>query len=165
MKLPLGRGAYERALAQQPAVKLFNRYFEENPTNRETGTSLLSRPGNQLLTGFGSGPIREIWYQDGTFDGALFVVSGPQMFKYEQDGTKTLLVGTVAGSPNRLELNGTEDNVYVADGTTLQYYNGVGDFATGVLTSTANPADGDTVTTGAFTYTFNTVLGVPAAYS
>lgn len=160
MKLPLGKGAYNRTSKKRPAVVLENRYFEEDPTNLVDGTVLLSRPATKNVTGFGAGPIRANWSQDGTFNGDLFVVSGDALFRYSQDGlTKTQLVGTIQNSPAEPSIDGTDEYVFISDGTTLQYYNGVGNFATSTLTFTGLPADGEQVTLGTATYTFNTTLG------
>lgn len=156
--LPLGRGAYARFYAGEPEIKLENRFFEEDPSNRVDGVALLSRPGSSLLNGFGSGVIRSIWSQEGTFNGDLFVVSGDKLFRYSKAGVKTLLPGTITGS-GRVQMDGTRDFVFVADGASLQYYNGIGNFATGVLTTTGVFSDAETVTIGLVTYTFNTVLG------
>ena len=160
-ELPLGKSAYDRQYGRMPPVKLENRFFEENPTDQLTQTALLSRPGTVELDGFGAGPIRALFSLDGVFNGDLFVVSGVDgtLFRYSRDGlTKTPLVGTIFGSGTP-QMAATRNYLFITDGTSLQYYDGVGSFATGVLTITVNPTDGETVTLGTTTYTFNTVLG------
>lgn len=158
MKLPLGRGAYKRTAGKLPEVRMVNRFFETDPTNSQEGVALISRPGTTPVTGFGTGPIRALFSLEGLFSGALFVASGVTVWKYTKAFVKTALIGVLeaAGTP---EMVGTRDFLFISDGATLQYYNGVGNFATGVLTLTANASDGDTVTIGSTTYTFNTVIG------
>lgn len=158
MKLPLGRGAYKRSQGRLPEVRMVNRYFEADPTNDYDSAALISRPGTSILTGFGSGPIRRLFSLEGLFGGALFVISGINVFQYTKARVKTTLVGVVAeeGTP---EMAGTRDYLFITDGVTLQYYNGVGNFATGTLTFSGQPANGETVTIGSTTYTFNTVIG------
>ena len=155
--LPLGRKAYKRTYGREPEIRLVNRYFEQNPSNMEDGAALLSRPGSKFLAACGDGPIRAEYFQDGTINGNLFVVSGDALFMFEKDLTRTDIQGTIAGgSP---VMAGTDQYLFITDGTLLQFYDGVGSRATGVLTLTTNPLDTETVTLGTQTYTFNTVLG------
>jgi hypothetical protein len=161
MELMLGKSAYERAYGRMPPVVLENRFFEQNPTDQQTQTALLSRPGTDDVTGFGAGPIRSLFSLDGVFNGDLFVVSGADgsLFRYSRDGlTKTTLVGTIFGDAFA-PMAATRNYLFIADSNSLQYYDGVGSLATATLTITVNPADGDAVTLGSTTYTFNTVLG------
>lgn len=161
MELQLGKSAYDRAYGRMPPIVLENRFFEQNPTDQLTQTALLSRPGTDDLTGFGAGPIRSLFSLDGVFNGDLFVVSGEDgsLFRYSRDGlTKTQLVGTIFGSAFA-PMAATRNYLFITDGTSLQYYNGVGSFATATLTLNSVPSNGDTVTLGSTTYTFNTVLG------
>lgn len=160
MELALGKSAYERNYGRMPPIVLENRFFEENPTDQQTQTGLLSRPGTQTVTGFGEGPIRSLFSLDGVFNGDLFAVSGTDgtLFRYSRDGlTKTALIGTIAGSAYA-PMAATRNYLFITDGTTLQYYNGTGNFATQTLTLNSNPSDGDTVTLGTKTYTFKTAL-------
>lgn len=158
MDLKLGRSAYERGYGRMPPVKLQNRFFEENPTDQQSGAALLSRPGTTVLTAFGEGPIRRLFSLDGVFNGDLFVVSSNALFRYSRDGsTKTPLVGTILGDGNP-PIAATQDYLFIADGTSLQYYNGTGSFANGVLTFTGLPLNTETVTLGSLTYTWVTTL-------
>lgn len=155
--LPLGRSAYERTYGREPEVVLRNRYFEQNPSNREDAVALLSRPGSTFLAGCGDGPIRANFFQDGTLDGNLFTVSGDKLFMFAKDLTRTDIGGTIAGG--NPSMAGTSDYLFISDGTLLQFYDGVGSRATGLLTVTVNPLNASTVTVGTQVYTFNTVLG------
>lgn len=155
--LPLGRGAYKRTSGKEPEIKLVNRYFEENPTNLENGVALLSRPGSSLLKAIGSGRLRATWAQSGTFDNALFTVSGAALFRLNTDLSLESITGTIAGDGNP-EIDGTREIVFIADGTSLQYYSGSGAPAAGVLTLTGNAANNETVTIGTHVYTWKTAL-------
>lgn len=155
--LPLARGAYERQYGKMPPVRCHNRFFENNPTNRVAGTALLSRMGSTFLEGFGAGPIRANYSQDGTFSGALFTVSGDTLFRLDRDLTKLEIGGIIAGTGTPAMV-GTKDYLFIADGASLQVYDGNGSRATGVLTLTANAANTETVTINGVVYTFKTTL-------
>jgi len=157
-QLPLGVGAYKRQYGRMPEIQLINRFFEQNPSTAVDGASLLSRPGSTFLAGFGAGPIRAIFTQEGTFNGDAFVVSFESLFRYTKAGVKTLLPGTIQGTGTP-SMAGTDEFLFIADGTSLKMYDGVGSRAQGVLTCTALPLNGQTVTLNGFVYTFNTVLG------
>lgn len=160
MDVPFGKSAYDRAYGKMPPVRLQNRFFEENPTDQQTQTALLSRPGTKPLDGFGAGPIRGLFSLDGVFGGDLFVASGVDgsLFRYSRDGqTKTKLIGTLLGS-GKVGLAATRNYLFIADGTSLQYYNGIGSFARGKLTATNNFSNNDEVRMGVQTYKFKTAL-------
>ena len=144
--VPLGRGAYKRDYGRNPEVRMLNRLFEENPANRVEGTSLLARPGTSFLAGFGNGPIRALATEPGAFGGDLFIISGTALFRY--DGTTaTAISGAVAapGNPSMTVVVGAEyEHLFIADGTTLQYYEGVSK-ARGTLTTTGGIADLDEI--------------------
>lgn len=156
--LPLGVGAYQRQYGKMPEIKLVNRFFESNPTNQVDGVALLSRPGSIDLDAFGEGPIRNIFAQEGTFNGAAFIVSNHTLFRYDKDGTKLALAGTIAGDGTP-SMAGTDQFLFIADGQFLQFYDGTGSRAQGVLTVTGAISNGQTVTLNGIVYTFNTVLG------
>lgn len=157
--LPLGVGAWDRPYGKAPPIKLVNRFFEANPANRANGVSLLSRPGTTYTAACGAGPIRANFTQDGTFDGDLFTVSGERLFRFDRDTlARTSIAGTVGGAGNPV-MAGTNLYLFIADGASLQFYDGVGSRAQGVLTVSANPGDTETVTINGVAYTFNTTLG------
>lgn len=154
--LQFGKGAFKRTYGKEPDIVLLNRFFEQNPSNRVDAVALLSRPGDTFLAGAGVGPIRANYFQDGTINGNLFTVSGKELYMFEKDLTRTHILGTVAGvSP---VMAGTATALWITDGVLLQFFDGVGSRAQGVLTVLANPTPGDTVTLGSQTYTF---VGVP----
>jgi hypothetical protein len=147
--VPLGATAYKRTYSQAPEIKMVNRFFETSPPNQVEGGTLLSRPGTKLFGSFGSGPIRKLFTQPGSFGtlGDLFVVSGDKLYRYNDiDGT-TPISGTVADTadPSITTVSGPGfEYLFIADGTLLQFYEGLS-FARGTLTSTGAISSGDTV--------------------
>lgn len=135
MKLPFGRGAYDRTAAAEPEIRLQNRYFETNPTDSD-GVALLARTGTSLVSTFGDGPIRRLFTKPGLFIGDLFVVSEKNLYRY--NGTDTAQVtGSVqgTGAPTFAWMKGIGyEYLFIADGLLLQVYAG-GTQATGELTS------------------------------
>lgn len=140
-----------------PKIESFNRIFEENPSNGTNAVALLSRPGTGYFNSFGAGEIRQQYTQQGTFNGDLFVVSGPTLFRYDRDGVKTEVNGTILGTGTPAVV-GTSEFLFIADGTQLLFYDGIGSRATGLLTLTANAVDGDTVTLNGVVYTFKATM-------
>lgn len=149
-QLPLGQQSYERQYGRMPEVRLVNRFFEENPTNREFGTALLTRPGTRLQKAIGTGRVRKIFWQDGAFNGDVFVVVGPDLWRYDPEAdTVDQILGVIAGdgTPDMSVVVGPGyQHLFIADGLVLQLYTGT-NFGTGTLTLTpATPPDIDTQT-------------------
>jgi hypothetical protein len=174
--LPLGVGAFKRAYAQMPEIKLLNRFIEKTPTNLKEQTALLTRPGTKLLERFpadtSTGKIRGVYSSPGIFNSDLFVVSGKNFYRY--DGTTIRqIAGQVLGSgaPRVGFVKGAGyEHLFIADSLLLNYYGG-GTHATGVLTDDGGTAatgtltgdgtvvsDTETVTIGLKVYTFQTTL-------
>lgn len=157
--LPLGVGAYNRTYGRMPEIKLINRFFETNPSNVVDGVALLSRPGTTFEAAFGAGPIRNTFTHEGTFNADLFVVSGTALFKRTKAGVNTAIPSFIANSPATPSMAGTNEFLWIADGTFLQFYDGVGSRADNDLLVTGAITNGQTVTLNGIVYTFNTVLG------
>lgn len=133
--LPLGIGAYKRQFAGEVDIQLVNRFVEKSPSNLEEHVALLARPGNHFLSSFSGGRIRANITKRGLFSGDLFVVAGPNFYRY--DGTtKTQITGEISGTdaPRATWMKGEGyELLFISDGTHLFYYKGAGN-ATGVLT-------------------------------
>lgn len=139
--LPLGVGAFKRDYAQEPNIRLLNRFFETAPTNLKEKFALLTRPGTKSLAEFPNnqvspgGHLRAHYAKTGLFDSDLFVVSGDKLFRY--DGTTvTSITGTLGGvdAPRQAWAKGEDyEYLFIADGLHLWYYGG-GTHATGTLT-------------------------------
>src|SRR3546814_18330199 len=80
---------FQLQVADTGALILKNRYFEQNPFLSDDGASLLARPGLKRLTTVGSGPIRGLKSEPGSFDGDLFVASYDSLYRMDNDLTST----------------------------------------------------------------------------
>lgn len=135
-QIPLGIGAYSRPFGKLPEIRMENRFFEQNPVGAEK-VALLSRPGSKLFLDVGEGPIRTLFSQLGAFNGDLFIVSGGELYRYNDLPGATLITGAVAGGlflpvMTALAIPGWEA-LFITDGVTLQYYEGE-NRSTGTLT-------------------------------
>lgn len=124
MRIPLATSDYSRSVAETPPIGLLNRYFEADPTNQKDQVALLTRPALRKWLEVGTGPIRAIYSQPGTFDEALFVVSGTTLYEVATDETITS-IGTVAGT-GAVSMAATDfpDKLWIANGLGLQLYDG-----------------------------------------
>jgi len=162
-RVPLGIGAYDRSYGNTPPVRLINRFFEKDPTNLVNEVSLFSRPGATYLAPSGQNPfVRGNFTLEGAFAGALFTVSGTGLQRMERTLVRQAITGVVLGD-GIVSMAATATTLWVADGSSLQFYQASGSRATGTLTATCNPSNTQTVTINGVVYTFNTVLG--GAYS
>lgn len=155
--IPLGLGAYNRTYAQEPQIELLNRFFEKNPTNQVENNALLARPGSKVLVSAGSGQVRVMDHQPGVFGGDLFFVVNDTLFRYDGVSAPFAIGGSIAGSgqPSITFVAGAGyEHLFIADGTLLQYYDGIS-AASGTLTvSGGNIIATDTVTVDAAFYEF-----------
>lgn len=155
-RIPLGRGAYNRTFGREAEIVLLNRFFETNPANQTDGVALLSRPGSTREEDFGDGPITGTFTLPSLFEGDLFLSSGTEMFRYDVDGNTTPIVGAVA-TDRTLSFAGVKgagpyERVFIADGTSLQYYGGQQYAAT--LTYVAGAISDDIVVVDGVYYAF-----------
>jgi hypothetical protein len=88
--LAYGRGTYRRQAAGLPELRLIN-MFAEAATTSQDGVVMISRPGLVNAATMGAGPVRGLFYQQGTLGDALFGVSGSQLYGAG-------LLGTVTGT-------------------------------------------------------------------
>lgn len=154
--VPLGHGAYSRTYAQEPQIELFNRFFEQNPTNQVEQTALLARPGDKPLLTSGSGVMRKLSHQPGVFNNDLFYVVGEELYRWDGDNTPILIGGTIQGSdvPSITFVAGAGyEHMFIADGVTLQFYDGIS-AASGDLTATGPIVATETVTVDTAYYEF-----------
>lgn len=157
--VPLGRFAYKRQYAGAPEIRLENRFLEVAPSNLREQATLLTRPGTDLLAAFDSGGLvsgnRANFSTQGLFSDDLFVVSGPNLYRYTTSGTKVHIVGLINGSgaPTHAWMKGIGyEYLFIADGLLLYYYDG-GSQAAGVLTGAASA--GDLIRIGTTYYSWN----------
>lgn len=122
-RIPLGTTDLSRSVAETPDVRLLNRYYEQDPTNTADQVALLTRPSLRKWKTVGTGPIRAIYSQPGSFAESLFVVSGNTVYRIAVDETVTT-VGTLGTSTGYVSMTATPDYLFVADGASLRVYNG-----------------------------------------
>lgn len=161
--VPLGRADYHRSVAKEARVQTRNRYFEQNPVLVEKGTALISRPGKRRWLYVGDGPVRGVYSQPGSFNDALFVVSGNAWWRVDKDGTVTLITAGVNPGSGAVSMAGTgtigtgstavPEFMYLADGRNLWIYTEKG-YARGTISG--SPANGDGVRVGTVYYQFTT---------
>lgn len=153
---------FERVFADLPPASLKNRFFEENPFQGRKRAAI-ARPGTSVLGNYGTGPIRKIFSQPGLFGGALFFVTGDQLWRWDVGGTPFQITGIILGTGevSMCVAKGLDyQRLFIADGTLLQFYGG-GTKATGDITWTggANAVDGDTIQIGTTYYQWKTTIG------
>jgi hypothetical protein len=140
--VPLGTNAYKRTYSGSPEIKLVNRYMEKQPQNLREHIALISRPGTMSVAQFAGGVVRGLYSVIGFMDSDLFVVSGPNFYRYTVSGVKTQITGVIyegqtppGGFPYVTWMKGIGyEYLFISDGLQLQYYDG-GTHATGTLTS------------------------------
>lgn len=137
VSVPLGTGSWVRNRAAEPAFGLINRFFEQNPTNQEDQVALIERPA---LIGFleaGDGPGRRLFTQPGFVAGALFQVSGAELYKHVMNANRTVTTTQIPGlvdGEGSPDMAATRQRLWITDGFDLQYTNG-----TAALVAIATP--------------------------
>jgi hypothetical protein len=121
--IPLGTTDSSRSVASVPDINVYNRYFEQDPTNLQNQVALLCRPALRKWLTVGVGPIRAVYSCPGAFSEALFVVSGETLYRIDTDETVTS-IGSVTGT-SFVSMAATYQYLFIANGTDLQYYDGV----------------------------------------
>lgn len=159
----LGQGAYERLYAEEPIIRLENRFVEANPTNLKEQTALLTRFGTELLRNFGGGKYRRTFTEPGMFNGDLFVNNGKALFRWDGTNAPITIVGEIKGdeAPSITWVKGAGyQRLFIADSLLLQYYDG-GTHAIGLLTKAGTITD-EVVRIGDTYYTFNDAVDTGA---
>ena len=170
--LPLWKSDWRRSLSGESIIALRNRYPEQNPVNQKEGVSYLARPANRRWVEVGDGPIRAVFSEPGSFNGALFVVSGQDFYRVDTTNIATFIASGIFGTPDGFPSiaitaaigPGTPEMCYLADGQTLWLYVQNG-WALGVLTATAAILNNDTIQIGGVYYQWTNAsvdAGAPA---
>lgn len=141
ISVPLGRMSNVRNRADEPAINLINRFFEANPTNLEEQVALIERPALIELLEAGEGVGRRLYTEPGFAAGALFHVSGEDLYKHSYNRetqviTTTQISGIVDNYPYAPDIAATDTYLWITDGITLQYTDG-----TAALTAIVLPDD------------------------
>lgn len=127
VNLPIAKSSWDRTLAKDGAVRVVNRYFEESPANAADNVTLLSRPGLKRWRQLGEGPIKAIYTQPGSFEDALFVISGTALYRVGVDDSFSLIKSdfndtafpSMAGTAS---IGTTPEMLWIADGARLWVY-------------------------------------------
>lgn len=152
VNIEVGRSDYRRSVAKEAIIALKNRFFEQNPilNQSEDFPSLIARPGMKKFAEVGTGHIRFVFSEAGTFDDDLFVVSGVELYRVDSAGMGTLIgtisndtVGGVSMAATG-EIGETPAYLFIADGGVLWVYTENGS-AIGHLVASGAIANGDTV--------------------
>lgn len=160
VKIPLGTNDWKRLVADESQINLKNRYFETNPLT-EGQAALLSRPGLRRWLEVGTGPITQVYSQPGSFDDALFVASGEDLYKVDKDETVTLIGSGIypsgeAATPQMAAtgpFGDTPEYLFTCAGGVLWVYLENG-FARNQLTFAGQPTAGDVVRIDSVYYSF-----------
>lgn len=111
-----GIGAYRRDQGNMPELKLVNFFVEKTPVT-EGQVTLQSRRGLTQSYTAGTGPVRGIFQQDGSFSGDTFTVSSGTLYR----GAAS--IGAITGSGHvSFACSGSE--LLVCAGASLYSYNG-----------------------------------------
>lgn len=153
---------FERIYADLPPAPLRNRFFEENPFQGKKRAAV-ARPGTTSIGNYGTGPIRKVFSQPGLFAGALFFVSGDQLYRRDLDGTTYTINGIIYGDGEVSMCVGKGldyERLFIADGARLQFYAG-GTKASGIVSYTggSDAVSGDQVEVNGTYYEFETPDG------
>jgi hypothetical protein len=157
--VPLGSSDWERSVTGEPFVPVLNRYFEQNPTNLEEQVALIARPGLRRYLQVGSGPIRQMYSQPGSFSDSLFAVSYDGLYKITADETVTQLGSGIFGwtlksTPSMCAtaaIGTTPEYLYIADGRNLWIYSD-SSAAIGLLTTAGTIVNLDKIEIGGVYY-------------
>ncbi len=150
--IQITRSNYLRRVAKEPPVPLRNRFFEQNPVLNASQefTALIARPALKKWAEIGTGHIRFVFSEAGTFDDDLFVISGVKLYRVTNVagvsdlGTisnDTLGAVSMAATGN---IGETPAYLFIADGGVLWVYTEDGS-AIGHLQASGAIANNDTV--------------------
>lgn len=150
MDIPLSRSDYFRGVAKEARIRTRNRYFEQNPILNGGNSAMLARMGMRRFQFIGQGPIRGLYSQAGSFNGAAFVVSGDSLFRVEKKTGLQTFIGIIdTPSPNnRVKMAATSNigttpaYLFIAGGSALYLYMD-NSYAKGTISG--SPANNDTV--------------------
>lgn len=155
--IDVGRSDYRRSIAKEPQIALRNRFFEYNPVlnTAKDMPALITRPALRKWIEVGSGHIRKIYSEPGSFGDDVFVVSGLALYRVTRSDGSATLIGTIGaddtGDISMATTGGIGDGLnavpqylFIADGGVLWVYTENG-AAIGHLEASGAVANNDTV--------------------
>lgn len=117
MRVPFGVTTVERDRGGLPPLPVINMFAEEAPTE-ETGLALQSRPGlSDRSADMGTGPVAGLFKGDGVIDGALYGISGGEIYR------EGVSLGTIAGT-GFASIAGFEDKLFFNAGGEIKDWDG-----------------------------------------
>lgn len=119
MRVPFAIQAYQSRSLPVSAQQVLNLYAEKTPADAMAPIVLMGVPGLPLFSGLGAGPSRN----GADFNGALYVVSGSDLYKIIASGSASV-VGTVA-STGTVYMEANADQLGILVGATLYIWNDV----------------------------------------
>ena len=109
MRMQFGLSAFTRSRGDLPELPVVNMFAEQAPTE-EGGVVLQSRPGLvDRAAGMGAGPVQALFKADGALDGALYGMSGSNLYR------ETVSLGALDGS-GFASMAGYEDYLFANKG-------------------------------------------------
>jgi hypothetical protein len=167
--IPLSKSDYFRGVAKEARIRTRNRYFEQNPILTGHNSAMIARMGMIRYKYVGQDGIRGIYSQPGSFDDAVFVASGDNLWRVDTDGTKTFIGACGSPNPNNPVIMAATSNIgttpaylFVTGGGPLMLYM-ENSYATGTVSGT--PANNDVIQIGGIYYKFTNAgvdVGAPA---
>ena len=154
VKVSFNPSDYKRTVADEAALVLKNRYFEQNPSLSDDGSALIARPGLRFLETVGTGPIRGLHSEPGAFGGDIFVVSYDTLYRMDvhlnTTSLQTGLNNPDSGAVNMCitqAIGSDPEYLFVADGRNLWVYDGT---STSVITTPDDIGIFDVVTIASY---------------
>ena len=118
MRMQFGLSAFTRARGDLPDLPVVNMFAEQAPTE-EGGVVLQSRPGLvDRAADMGAGPVKALFKADGVLDGALYGMSGANLYR------EAVSIGALDGS-GFASMAGYEDYLFANSGASVWSYDGV----------------------------------------
>lgn len=149
--IPLVPTDIKRRVAKEADLTLLNRFAERNPSLSDDPVAVISRPALKKFVEVGTGPIRKLYSQPGTFGDDLFAVSGLSLYRITSAGVTSDLgviglssIGSVSMAATAPIGDGVPAYLFIADGGVLWCYTENGS-AMGHLEATGSIANNDTV--------------------
>lgn len=96
-EIALALSSDNRKTAWATRLRVVNYVAEKSNSNGINGINRIQRPGLAPYVDVGTGPIRGLLRQAGTFDGDLMAVSGDDLYRINPSGVE-MLVGAVPGN-------------------------------------------------------------------
>ena len=118
VNIQVGRSNYDRRVAKEAQIALLNRFFEQNPVLNATEDfpAVIARAGMKKIAEVGTGHIRFVFSEPGTFNDDAFIVSGLDLYRMDRYGAATS-IGTISNDV----LGGVSMAATGAIGTTPSY--------------------------------------------